>query len=100
MAEDEDGADADDQDDDGEEATLIGVATGSSAATACGTAAAAVKLLDELWANLIGISVLIELSPDQVKGGSTPLLIGVYSGDKKLQTIKTGFVGPRDDTGK
>ena len=45
-------------------------------------------------------SVLIELPPDQMRGGSTPLVIGVYSGDKKLQTIKTGFVGPRDDTGK
>ena len=45
-------------------------------------------------------SVLIELPPTELRGGSTPLVIGVYSGDKRLQTLKTGFIGPRDDTGR
>jgi cytochrome c oxidase accessory protein FixG len=45
-------------------------------------------------------SVLIELPPAELRGGSTPLIIGLYSGDKRLQTLKTGFLGPRDDTAK
>ena len=40
-------------------------------------------------------SVLIEISPDQLASGNTPLTIGVYSGARKLQSIKTIFVGPR-----
>lgn len=43
-------------------------------------------------------SVLIELEPALVHGGKAPLVIGVYAGDKKIQTLKTGFIGPRDDT--
>jgi cytochrome c oxidase accessory protein FixG len=40
-------------------------------------------------------SVLIELSASVMKSGNTPLVLGVYSNGKKLQTIKTSFVGPR-----
>jgi polyferredoxin len=42
-------------------------------------------------------SLLIELAPESLKGGTTPLVIGVYSGEDRLQTVKTVFVGPRDD---
>jgi cytochrome c oxidase accessory protein FixG len=41
-------------------------------------------------------SVLIELDQTAMKSGTTPLLIGVYAGDKKIQTLKTAFVGPRN----
>ena len=40
-------------------------------------------------------SVLIDLEPALVKGGNLPLVIGVYVGDKKVDTIKTSFIGPR-----
>jgi cytochrome c oxidase accessory protein FixG len=42
-------------------------------------------------------SVLIELDPSVLKPAKTPLVVGVYSGDKRLQTLKTVFIGPRDD---
>ncbi len=41
-------------------------------------------------------SVLIELEPSAMKSGTTPLVIGVYVNGKKLQTLKTAFVGPRN----
>jgi cytochrome c oxidase accessory protein FixG len=40
-------------------------------------------------------SVLIELDPSAMKSGTTPLVIGVYSGGRKIQTLKTAFIGPR-----
>lgn len=40
-------------------------------------------------------SVLIALSADQLKGGSVPLKVGVYSNDKLLETVDTVFIGPR-----
>ena len=43
-------------------------------------------------------SVLIELEPALVKGGKVGLVIGVYSAGKKVETLKTGFIGPRDDS--
>ena len=45
---------------------------------------------------LIENSVLIELEPAAMKSGSTPLVIGVYSDGKKLETLKTAFIGPRN----
>jgi hypothetical protein len=45
---------------------------------------------------LSGNSVLIELDPSAMKSGTTPVVIGVYSGDRKLQTLKTAFIGPRN----
>ncbi len=41
-------------------------------------------------------SVLIELEPSAMKSGTTPLVIGVYSGGKKVETLKTKFIGPRN----
>jgi cytochrome c oxidase accessory protein FixG len=43
-------------------------------------------------------SVLIELDPARLRGAQTPLVIGVFSNGRWLQTLKTAFVGPRDDT--
>lgn len=41
-------------------------------------------------------SILIELDKTVMKPGATPLMLGVYSNDKKIQTIKSAFIGPRD----
>lgn len=40
-------------------------------------------------------SVLIELAPEVLTGGKTKLKVGVYSGGRRVQTVKTVFVGPR-----
>jgi len=40
-------------------------------------------------------SVLIELDPAAMQSGATPLVVGVYSDGRKLQTLKTAFIGPR-----
>jgi len=42
-------------------------------------------------------SVLIDLDKSVMKNGSTPLVIGVYSNGRKIETIKTSFIGPRHD---
>jgi len=41
-------------------------------------------------------SVLIELEASAMKSGTTPLQVGVYSGGKKIQSLKTAFIGPRN----
>jgi cytochrome c oxidase accessory protein FixG len=46
-------------------------------------------------ANLAQTSVLIELDPALLTGSSTKLKLGVYSNGKRLETLTTGFVGPR-----
>ena len=43
-------------------------------------------------------SVLIELDRQLMTGGKTPLAVGVYSEGRRLRTLKTVFIGPRDDT--
>ncbi len=43
-------------------------------------------------------SVLIELDRKVMKSGNTPVVVGVYSNGKKIQTLNTAFIGPRDDT--
>jgi cytochrome c oxidase accessory protein FixG len=43
-------------------------------------------------------SALIELDPAVMKPGTTPVVVGVYSQGRRLETLKTGFIGPRDDT--
>jgi cytochrome c oxidase accessory protein FixG len=43
-------------------------------------------------------SILISLDKSVLKSGTTPLVVGVYSHGKRIQTIKTSFIGPRDDT--
>jgi len=40
-------------------------------------------------------SVLIELNSTNLTGGTTKLKVGVYTGGKRVQTVKTVFVGPR-----
>ena len=45
---------------------------------------------------LLENSVLVELDPSAMKSGATPVVIGVYVGDKKMQTLKTAFIGPRN----
>jgi cytochrome c oxidase accessory protein FixG len=40
-------------------------------------------------------SLLIDLDPAVMKPGITPLIIGVYSEGRKLETVKTAFIGPR-----
>ena len=48
---------------------------------------------------LITASVLIDIKPDELEGAKTKLKIGVYSQDKLLQTVNTGFIGPRNGAG-
>lgn len=43
-------------------------------------------------------SVLVVLDASVLKPGTTPVVVGVYSGGKRIQTIKTSFIGPRNDT--
>jgi len=45
--------------------------------------------------DLAKTSVLIEMDPAQLQGPSTPLRVGVYTGDKLIETVKTVFIGPR-----
>ena len=45
---------------------------------------------------LLENSVLIELDAAAMKSGTTPVVIGVYSSGKKIQTIHTAFIGPRN----
>src|SRR5262249_39074628 len=46
-------------------------------------------------AGLAQNSVLIQMPPRLLRGASTPLEIGVYSDGKRLEMVKTAFVGPR-----
>lgn len=41
-------------------------------------------------------SVLVELDPATMQSGNTPVILGVYQNGKKLQTLKTAFIGPRN----
>ncbi|HZL41728.1 MAG TPA: cytochrome c oxidase accessory protein CcoG, partial [Verrucomicrobiae bacterium] len=43
-------------------------------------------------------SVLIELNRSVMKSGTTSLVVGVYSEGRRVQTLKTSFIGPRNDT--
>ncbi len=40
-------------------------------------------------------SVLIEIAPDQLASGNTPVTVGVWSGGQQIGKVKTIFVGPR-----
>ena len=46
-------------------------------------------------AQLAATSVLIELDRTTLTGASTKLQLGVYSNGRRLETLSTGFVGPR-----
>jgi cytochrome c oxidase accessory protein FixG len=48
--------------------------------------------------NLAQTSLLIALEPSALTASSTKLRIGVYSDGKRLETVKTVFAGPRDNT--
>lgn len=41
-------------------------------------------------------SVLVELDPGAMQSGNTPIVLGVYQNGKKLQMLKTAFIGPRN----
>jgi cytochrome c oxidase accessory protein FixG len=41
-------------------------------------------------------SVLIELAPQLLRNGPQKLAVGVYSQGRRLQTVPTTFIGPRD----
>jgi cytochrome c oxidase accessory protein FixG len=41
-------------------------------------------------------SILVELDLAALKSGTTPIVVGVYAGGKKIQTLKTAFIGPRN----
>jgi cytochrome c oxidase accessory protein FixG len=45
---------------------------------------------------LLENSLLVELDPAGMKSGTTPVVVGVYAGGKKIQTLKTSFIGPRN----
>lgn len=40
-------------------------------------------------------SVLVEIAPERLRSGTTPIVVGVYAGGKMLNQVKTVFVGPR-----
>ncbi len=40
-------------------------------------------------------SVLVQIAPDQLAKTSIEIRVGLYSGEKRIDTIKTVFVGPR-----
>jgi hypothetical protein len=42
-------------------------------------------------------SLLVQLASDVLTPGSTRVVVGVYSGDRRLETLKTSFIGPRND---
>ena len=44
---------------------------------------------------LVETSVLVEMDPKQLSGATTHLEIGVYAGGRRVETVKTAFVGPR-----
>jgi cytochrome c oxidase accessory protein FixG len=46
-------------------------------------------------ADLAQTSVLIELDPAVLTGSSTKLKLALYSNGRRLETVTTGFVGPR-----
>ena len=41
-------------------------------------------------------SILVELDSAAIRSGNTPVILGVYQNGKKLQTLKTAFIGPRN----
>ena len=45
---------------------------------------------------IVSASVLIELDSSLVKEGRAALAIGLYSGSRKLESVKTVFIGPRN----
>ena len=48
--------------------------------------------------NLAQTSLLIEMEKSALTAASTKLRIGVYSNNKRLETVKTVFAGPRNNS--
>ena len=46
-------------------------------------------------AKQVEASVLVHVDPAKLSASTTPLTVGVYSGGKRIDTLKTVFVGPR-----
>lgn len=46
--------------------------------------------------DLTKTSVLIKIPAGEMHGQTKKLVVGIYSGDKRIETVKTAFVGPRD----
>jgi len=44
---------------------------------------------------LLQTSVLVELSPENLKGGLADIVVGVYADGRRVSRFKTGFIGPR-----
>ncbi|MFM1770541.1 MAG: hypothetical protein RJA22_3070 [Verrucomicrobiota bacterium] len=44
---------------------------------------------------IVSASVLIEMEPRLVTDGHLPIRVGLYHGEKRLETVKTVFIGPR-----
>jgi cytochrome c oxidase accessory protein FixG len=42
-------------------------------------------------------SLLVDLDPKVMKSGTTPVIVGVYADGRKIETLKTAFIGPRND---
>jgi hypothetical protein len=40
-------------------------------------------------------SVLVEIAPDKLASGTTPIQVGVFAAGKRIDKIKTIFIGPR-----
>ena len=40
-------------------------------------------------------SVLLEIAPEKLASGSTPIVVGVYVAGKRIDRVKTIFIGPR-----
>jgi cytochrome c oxidase accessory protein FixG len=47
--------------------------------------------------NHIETSLLVDLDPKVMKSGTTPLIVGVYADGRKIENLKTAFIGPRND---
>ena len=47
-------------------------------------------------ANLAQTSVLVQLGPEQLIGGKVRLVVGIYSNGKRIETLETTFIGPRN----
>lgn len=52
--------------------------------------------LDVPGQDIAKTSVLIKLPRNEITGANTKVKIGVYSGEERLETVKTVFVGPRN----
>jgi hypothetical protein len=43
---------------------------------------------------IVQTAAIAQLPGDALAGATTPLVIGVYAGDRRVSTVKTGFIGP------